>query len=151
MAGPLFTTAERNHNEEMADLLSRALPGVEIVLPQNRAAQFMPDLRAVTEDCLRQIREADLVVACLDGPDADSGTCVEVGYAMALGVKVIGYRSDFRGSEVGGVNAMLYYGVSDFVQTSSFKDSLRTLAFYVAVVAHRLLFEMAQEQKCKSA
>jgi len=46
---------------------------------------FLPDLAAVVSDCLKQVRDADQLLACLDGPDVDSGTCVEIGYAIALG------------------------------------------------------------------
>lgn len=38
----------------------------------------------------------DLVLAVLDGPDVDSGTAAEIGYAFARGRTVIGYRGDFR-------------------------------------------------------
>lgn len=43
---------------------------------------------------LRLIREADAVLANLNpfrGTEPDSGTCVEIGYALALGKPVIGY------------------------------------------------------------
>ena len=39
---------------------------------------------------------ADAVLAVLDGPDADSGTAAEVGWAAARGTPVVGWRSDFR-------------------------------------------------------
>src|SRR6202012_1812766 len=39
---------------------------------------------------------ADLVVACMDGPDPDSGTAWECGYAYAKGKPVVCYRTDFR-------------------------------------------------------
>lgn len=42
------------------------------------------------------IVRSDVMVACLDGPDADSGTASEVGYAVALGKVALGYRGDFR-------------------------------------------------------
>lgn len=42
------------------------------------------------------IRNADGVVAILDGVDVDSGTAAEVGYAYALGKRVYGLRTDFR-------------------------------------------------------
>ncbi|MGL4371004.1 MAG: nucleoside 2-deoxyribosyltransferase [Spirochaetota bacterium] len=44
------------------------------------------------------IRGADMLLAVLDGSDVDSGTSAEIGYAAALGKKVLGYRSDFRQS-----------------------------------------------------
>lgn len=48
---------------------------------------------------LRLIAEADVVLANLNpfrGDEPDSGTCVEIGYALALGKPVIGYADDLR-------------------------------------------------------
>lgn len=48
---------------------------------------------------LRLITEADCVVANLNpfrGAEPDSGTCVEIGYALALGKRVVGYADDLR-------------------------------------------------------
>lgn len=42
------------------------------------------------------IRESDIVLANLDGSDVDSGTAAEIGFAYAIGKKIIGYRGDFR-------------------------------------------------------
>ena len=42
------------------------------------------------------IASSDGVLAVLDGTDVDSGTASEIGYAFALGKKVVGYRGDFR-------------------------------------------------------
>jgi nucleoside 2-deoxyribosyltransferase len=42
------------------------------------------------------IDASDAVLAVLDGPDVDSGTAAEVGYAFAKGKPIIGYRGDFR-------------------------------------------------------
>ena len=42
------------------------------------------------------IDAARAVVAVLDGPDVDSGTAAEIGYAFARGKLVVGYRGDFR-------------------------------------------------------
>jgi len=42
------------------------------------------------------IDRADGVLAVLDGPDVDSGTAAEIGYAFARGKLVVGYRGDFR-------------------------------------------------------
>lgn len=39
---------------------------------------------------------ADALVAVLDGPDVDSGTAAEIGYAHARKLPILGYRSDFR-------------------------------------------------------
>jgi nucleoside 2-deoxyribosyltransferase len=42
------------------------------------------------------IDAAQGVVAVLDGPDVDSGTAAEIGYAFARGKLIVGYRGDFR-------------------------------------------------------
>jgi len=44
----------------------------------------------------RAIRDADILVAIIDGADADSGTAWEMGYAAALKKPVIAIRTDFR-------------------------------------------------------
>ncbi len=51
------------------------------------------------------IRSCDAVVAVLDGVDVDSGTASEIGFAYALGKRVIGLRTDFRlaGDNLGAV------------------------------------------------
>jgi nucleoside 2-deoxyribosyltransferase len=42
------------------------------------------------------IERADAVLALLNGPDVDSGTAAEIGYAYARGCPVVGWRDDFR-------------------------------------------------------
>jgi nucleoside 2-deoxyribosyltransferase len=42
------------------------------------------------------IDRADALFAILDGPDVDSGTASEIGYAFARNKRVFGYRGDLR-------------------------------------------------------
>ena len=70
----------------------------------------------------------DVVVAILDGPDADSGTSFEMGYARARGKRVIGVRTDFRGSEDHGLNLMLSNACSDLVTEPSTTGTVERLA-----------------------
>ena len=42
------------------------------------------------------IDESDALLAILDGPDVDSGTAAEVGYAAARGKPIVGVRDDLR-------------------------------------------------------
>ena len=128
MAGPLFTLAERMHNKRLAQLLESLDSCLHCVLPQERGAQFYPDLKAVVADCFEQIDRCDFAIACADGPDSDSGTATEIGYAYARGKPVIVYRTDFRGSEVDGVNAMLRYGCTAFINAPAYEISLEALA-----------------------
>ena len=54
---------------------------------------------AICHSNLQRIAECDAVLANLNpfrGAEPDSGTCVEIGYALALGKPVIGYAADLR-------------------------------------------------------
>lgn len=54
---------------------------------------------AIYNSNLQRIAAADAVLANLNpfrGDEPDSGTCVEIGYALALGKIVIGYAADLR-------------------------------------------------------
>lgn len=45
---------------------------------------------------IRQLTNADAVLAFLDGSDVDSGVACEVGWAAAVGIPVVGLRTDRR-------------------------------------------------------
>ena len=93
MAGPLFSTAELAFNATLASELRGR--GHEVFLPQEHEQR--KDLpRAIFESDVRGLDWAEVVVACLDGPDPDSGTCWELGYAYAKGKPQVVYRTDFR-------------------------------------------------------
>lgn len=99
LAGPLFTQAEWLWNEALAKhLCERSL---NVILPQHRAEPMLKgthpfDPKALFQVNVESIEKADVVVAILDGSDADSGTCWECGYAFKAGRPVIGVRSDIR-------------------------------------------------------
>ncbi len=118
VAGPLgFSEATRAwYRETLLPALSSC--GVEVLDPWDDAgrgplalppaaamgsvADYLSAWRAVnTRLALRNtqlIHQAHGVVAVLDGPDVDSGTAAEIGYATALGRWVLGYRGDTRQS-----------------------------------------------------
>lgn len=92
-AGPLFSTAECNFNEELTRQLR--LYGHEVFLPQdNEQCEIRPDL--IFKSDVAGIDWADMVLANLDGPDPDSGTCWELGYGSAKNKLIVVYRTDFR-------------------------------------------------------
>ena len=93
MAGPLFSTAELAFNSELASLLRSR--GHDVFLPQEHEQR--KDLpAAIFESDVKGLEWAEVVVACLDGPDPDSGTCWELGYAYGKNKPSIVYRTDFR-------------------------------------------------------
>jgi nucleoside 2-deoxyribosyltransferase/predicted secreted protein len=98
LAAPLFSKAERNFNATLSDLLKQHL--FEVFLPQEAGDDT--DTRANAEQVRifsknkDDLDRADIVVAVIDGADADSGTAWEMGYAYAHNKPVIAIRTDFR-------------------------------------------------------
>jgi len=95
LAGPLFTTPERDWNVGLTARLRAG--GHEVFLPQDNPAAERTG-RAIFLKDLEGLDWADTVVAIMDGADPDSGTCWECGYAYAREKMVVLFRSDFRGS-----------------------------------------------------
>jgi nucleoside 2-deoxyribosyltransferase len=93
LAGPLFSLAEQGFNAEVARFLERQ--GFEVWLPQEHEPRDNT-ARAIFEMDVAAIDWADMLVACMDGADPDSGTAFECGYAYARGKPIVCYRSDFR-------------------------------------------------------
>lgn len=93
LAGPLFTLAEQNFNAELARFLKSE--GFEVWLPQEHEPR-RKTAKAIFEMDVAALEWADVIVACMDGPDPDSGTAWECGYAYAKGKPVVCYRTDFR-------------------------------------------------------
>ncbi|HTC81514.1 MAG TPA: nucleoside 2-deoxyribosyltransferase [Acidimicrobiia bacterium] len=85
----------------------------------------------------RLLAEADAVLAVLDGPDVDSGTAAEIGWAAAQGRPVIGLRTDFRLADHEA--AIVNLQVEDFVVASggrlvtTLDDAVAALAALPAV------------------
>jgi len=101
VAGPLFSQAERDFLLKMTDELSKATkldPVEDFFLPHRDAGDIgVAGTRTdIFSEDLTRLDEASVVVALLDGPDVDSGTAVEMGYAYAKGKKIFGLLTDFR-------------------------------------------------------
>jgi nucleoside 2-deoxyribosyltransferase len=92
LAGPLFNTAERNFNSELATLLRDK--GHEVWLPQEFEQSAMTSKQIFAKD-VEGIDWANVIIANMDGPDPDSGTCWECGYAYRK-KPIIVFRTDFR-------------------------------------------------------
>jgi nucleoside 2-deoxyribosyltransferase len=95
LAGPLFTTAEREFNLRLTQRLRQA--GHEVFLPQESEQRTMTE-KAIFAGDVAGIDWAEVVVANMDGPDPDSGTCWECGYAYK-GKPIIVFRTDFRAAD----------------------------------------------------
>jgi nucleoside 2-deoxyribosyltransferase len=104
-AGPLFTTPERTWNAEVTAALRAA--GHEIFLPQEQEPG--KDAPGIFATDVGGIDWADGLVAIMDGPDPDSGTCWEVGYAYGVKKPIVLVRTDSRdlAGSAGEYNPML--------------------------------------------
>lgn len=98
LAAPLFSEAQKIYNAGLAGLLASRYYSVH--LPQN--FEDTAESRSKNREeliyrwNLAALKNSDIVVAVIDGADADSGTAWEMGYATALGKRVIAIRTDFR-------------------------------------------------------
>lgn len=111
LAGPLFTMSEIEWNRTLSAKLKHA--GFDTFLPQKECEG--KENREIFEICRNGIDSCDIVLGNVDGTDADSGTCWEIGYAYAKGKKVYLYRTDFRKyGDDGHTNLMLSYGCELF-------------------------------------
>lgn len=128
LAGPLFSVAERQFNSMLATRLRER--GYEVFLPQEVEPREMT-AQAIFALDVEGIDRAHVVVAIFDGPDPDSGTSWECGYAYAKGKAIVAVRTDFRNVSDGGLapyNLMLTESASRQVNVSSLKSDIETVA-----------------------
>lgn len=130
-AAPLFTQAERIWNQTLADTIVEQNPKIEVFLPQTESSKAFIngrlDYAKVQKICLNGIDASDVLVAILDGPDSDSGTCFECGYAFSKGKKIIGIRTDLRAGEDQGLNAMLNQSCTEVIHYAASKNGKNQL------------------------
>jgi nucleoside 2-deoxyribosyltransferase/predicted secreted protein len=100
LAAPLFSEGERAYNLSIAGHLRNNF--FEVYLPQesgdNCPARNKNEQVRIFSENVKAFNNADIIVAIIDGADADSGTSWEMGYAYAQGKQIIALRTDFRRS-----------------------------------------------------
>jgi nucleoside 2-deoxyribosyltransferase len=106
IASPLgFSDATRGYYEnEYVPALARhvvpvdpwALTSKAEVLEAERRGTLRTFFLEVARRNARAIAGSQLLIAHLDGQEVDSGTAVEIGYAVGLGKPALGIRSDLR-------------------------------------------------------
>jgi len=133
IASPLgFTESTRSFMDTLEDMIASC--GYTVHNPWRMTDPELFRLAAAIQDtsqrwqALRQansqtaatneqaIRDCDRVVAVLDGPDVDSGTASEIGFAYAVGKRIYGYRGDSRltgDNEAAVVNLQVEYWIEN--------------------------------------
>ena len=127
LAGPLFSLAERNFNTELATAMR--VRGYGVWLPQAEEPREFSTGAVFTMD-VSGIDHSDVVVACMDGADPDSGTAWECGYAYAKGKMVLTFRTDFRAvgeTTTCAYNIMLWEGSDHRLVASCLLPSFKTV------------------------
>lgn len=138
LAGALFSIAEQHFNQSLKDELLKLNNMLNIVLPQDEAKKVLgnPDFEnLVFQSCKEEVKKADIILAILEGPDIDSGVCVELGLAYSLGKRIIGIRTDFRGSEIEGLNMMVRKVLDHYIYSTQ-KTTIQDLAKRVIEFLH---------------
>jgi nucleoside 2-deoxyribosyltransferase len=123
LAGPLFSLSEREFNKKISIELENRISDCEVILPQEMLYNFEETksdfYKRIFKSCIDSIKEADILIAILDGSDTDSGTCIEMGYAYAINKPIIGVRTDFRLLEDKGVNLMVSRVCKEYIWQSN--------------------------------
>ena len=143
LAGPLFSVAERDFNARLADQLR--LAGHEVFVPQE-IEQRSKTARQMFEGDVAGIDWCEVVLANMDGPDPDSGTAWECGYAFGRKAIVV-FRTDFRAAEEPGkapFNLMLSESATRCLDLAASDKDLVVDFKTVAAAILRALAELTQ-------
>jgi nucleoside 2-deoxyribosyltransferase len=117
VAGPLFSKHERSFLEELVVTIADKLhldQEKNFFLPHRDAGDIGVSgsgRENIFGRDLQELKKCDIVIALLDGPDIDSGTAVELGFAYAKRKKIFGILTDWRrwhGDSVGPINNMIW-------------------------------------------
>ena len=114
LAGPLFSDAEQTFNARVTKLLEEF---TEVYLPQRDGGLMSEmvrngvpsDLAAsrVFQRDMDAIRQADYVIAILDGRTIDEGVAFELGIAFSQSARCVGLQTDTRRLAEWGNNPMI--------------------------------------------
>jgi nucleoside 2-deoxyribosyltransferase len=115
LAAPLFSEGERDYNLSIARSLRNNF--FDVFLPQEKGddshTRDKEEQSRIFSENLKALEKSDIIVAVIDGADADSGTAWEMGYAYAQKKQVIALRTDFR-------RAGMYEKVNLMLEESAF-------------------------------
>lgn len=95
LSGPLFSRGEIAWGERVKTFLEERLPDVRVIWPHElSSSQAGPE--QIFQVNLKALKDADIMVAMLDGPQVDDGTAWEIGYFFSANKRVLGLRTDIR-------------------------------------------------------
>ena len=104
-ANALFSHADFNYNAQLAAQIRRALPDVDMYVPQENAAinnkEAYADSKMIAEADTKRLLSADLMIAILDGPVIENGVASEIGDAYDAKILMLGHYTESRRRDAG--------------------------------------------------
>lgn len=128
IAGPLCTIENRISLEKI-DKICKDL-GFDTFLPHRDAGLYenVKDIKRISKRDVEELYECDILIGVLDGICVGAGTSWEMGYAQALGKKVIGLKTDRKISEsISDMSAIIAGTVKIVESVEELKKELKTL------------------------
>lgn len=130
IAGPMFSQAELEFNEQIAGKLEEC--GFDVFLPQRSGYKMTELMKQMSADAARKmifnkdytaVQNTDIVLIILDGRVIDEGACVELGIGYAFGKSCFGLKTDPRSMMNGQINPMIsgcllniFYSITDLIK-----------------------------------
>lgn len=129
LAAPLFSESERAYNLSIARNLRNNF--FDVFLPQETGddsqTRNKDEQSRIFSENIQALEKSDIIIAIIDGADADSGTAWEMGYAYAQKKQVIALRTDFRRSGMyERVNLMLEESATVVTSTSELLEAIKS-------------------------
>ena len=127
IAGPLFTPGDRWYLEHVDRRCAEL--GYATYLPHRDAGLSPPSgegTRYYFDADIDALNDADVIVAVLNGPDVESGTAWELGYAHALGTPIVAIVDDTRVADPAvNINLMIYHSADVCTSIDDLIDKLK--------------------------
>ena len=139
---PRLTDAGWEVLDPWLDETGEAAAAIAMPLGQARLEALQRLNRSIGARNRSLLAEADAVLAVLDGPDVDSGTAAEIGWAAAHKTPIVGLRTDFRLADHEA--AIVNLQVEDFVLASG-GHLVTALDDAIAALAARFPASAAEE------
>ena len=99
-ASGLFSEADRDFNAKVAKQIRQSVKGIDIYLPQENMSindkSKYADSKMIAKADFENLDNSDLIIVNLDGLETGQGRCLEMGYAYAKGIPIIGLWTDNR-------------------------------------------------------
>ncbi|PTY93069.1 nucleoside 2-deoxyribosyltransferase [Heyndrickxia sporothermodurans] len=100
LANGLFSIGDRYVNSLIANKVRRAIPGVDLYVPQENDAindkEAFADSLLIAKLDYEALMASDFLVAVIDGVEIDSGVAAEIGAFATTGKPIFALYSDVR-------------------------------------------------------